>query len=325
MKNAVSYYYNLSIDSFSSSNSNYYIKSGGETFMFYKTYKSTKEITEVYKLFNNINNSYSLNKTVYRYFHRIILNKDYLPYTMVDNNYYVLLKLSNINNDYISIYDVKNMINSSSENIFFDNQLLKDSYSLMRFDWENLWKSKIDYIEYQLAHLGVEYNMIFPIVHYFIGMGENAIYYVNRIFQIMISKELNFDFKKKITLCHRRLCCDTKLFDFFNPFNIVIDHYSRDVAEYLKSSFINDSYDFNTIEAFIDELSFSDIDFNLLFARLLFPSFFLDLYIDGINSGNFDFLLNIKNRCLEYQLFLKTIYSVIGKRAQLFKVDWLVK
>lgn len=325
MKNAVSYYYNLSIDSFSSSNSNYYIKSGEETFMFYKTYRSVKEITDVYKLFNNINNNYSLSKTVYRYFHKIILNKDYLPYTIIDNNCYVLLKLSNINNDYISIYDVKNMIDSSSDNLFFDSQLLKDNYSLLRFDWENLWKNKIDYIEYQLIHLGAQYNMILPVVHYFIGMGENAIYYINRVFQLLIANDVNFDIKKRLTLCHKRLCSDTKLFDFFNPFNIVIDHYSRDVAEYLKSAFINDSYDFNTIEVFINELSFSDIDFNLLFARLLFPSFFLDLYIDGINSGNFDLLLSIKSRSLEYQLFLKTIYTIIGKHAKLFKVDWLVK
>lgn len=324
MKNAVSYYYNLSIDSFSSSNSNYYIKSGGETFMFYKTHKNIKEIIDVYKLFNNINSNYSLNDTVYRYFHKIILNKDNLPYTIIDNNYYILLKVSNISNDYISIYDVGNMINSSANNIFFDNQLLKESYSLMRFDWENLWKNKIDYIEYQLVHLGVQYNSILPIVHYFIGMGENAIYYVNRVLKT-ISGDFSFDINKKVTLCHKRLCCDTKLFDFFNPFNIVIDHYSRDVAEYLKSAFINDSYDFNTIEVFISELPFSSVDFNLLFARLLFPSFFLDLYIDGINSGNFDILLSIRGRFLEYQLFLKTIYSIIAKRAQLFKVDWLVK
>lgn len=290
--------------------------------MFYRTYRSIKEIADVYSLFNTFRNSYLIDKTIFNFFHKIILNKEFSPFTIVDNNCYVLLKLSNVSNDTISIYDIKNIIDSNINNFFSNNEFLKKHSSLVRFNWESLWKEKVDYIEYQLIHLGQEYDKLLPILYYFIGMGENAIYYVNQIFT---SSKFNAINLKNISLSHRRVCSDTKLSDFFNPFNIVIDHSSRDIAEYLKSCFINDSYDFNTIENFLNELNFNNLDYNLLFARLLFPSLFLDLYIDCINNNDLKKLLEIKERCDEYQLFLKNIYNIINNKTELLKIDWLIK
>ena len=318
MKNAVMYYYNLIIDSFTSSNSNYYIKSGNDSFMLYKTFRSSKEIADIYNLFNGFRNSYDIGNKVVHFFHKIVLNKDYSVCSIIDDNCYVLLKLSNLNDDKISIYDIKNVINGN-----INNEALKKFGSLFRFNWEEMWKEKLDYIEYQIGHLDSSYEELFSVLHYFIGIGENAVYYMHKIFHTLIINNVNLT--NRISICHKRLCSDTRMIDFFNPFNIVIDHVSRDVAEYLKSSFINDDYDFNLIEEFFDELDFSVVDYNLLFARMLFPSFFLDLYIDSINTSRFEILLSIKNRCMEYQMFLKNIYEIINRRASLFKVSWLVK
>lgn len=318
MKNAVMYYYNLVIDSFTSSNSNYYIRSGNDYFMLYKTFRSSKEITDIYNLFNSFRNIYEVDNKVVHFFHKIVLNKDYSVYSIIDGNYYVLLKLSNLNNDKISIYDIKNVISGN-----INSEALKKFGSLFRFNWEEMWKEKLDYIEYQIGHLDSSYEELLSVLHYFIGIGENAVYYMHKIFNTLAINNANLT--SRLSICHKRLCSDTKMIDFFNPFNIVIDHVSRDVAEYLKSSFINDDYDFIAIEEFFDELDFSAIDYNLLFARMLFPSFFLDLYIDSINLNRLEILLSIKNRCMEYQLFLKNIYEIISKKVNLFKVYWLVK
>ena len=54
-------------------------------------------------------------------------------------------------------------------------------------------------------------------------------------------------------LAHRRMKCYEDLFDYYNPLNIVIDDFSRDLAEYLKVRFFSGKKEENF--SFLDQLS----------------------------------------------------------------------
>ena len=75
------------------------------------------------------------------------------------------------------------------------------------------------------------------------------------------------------------------LLDFTNPLNFVIDYKERDLGEYLKSFVISKNYSNASLDRMIN---FSDRDsVVLVISRILFPSYYFDLYEDII-LGNKD-------------------------------------
>jgi hypothetical protein len=63
----------------------------------------------------------------------------------------------------------------------------------------------------------------------------------------------------------------------------------------------------------------------MLFARLLFPTYYFDIYEDVMNkSRNEDDLIKIIEKVEEYEKFLKKTYFEISKYAQLQKINWLI-
>ena len=59
-------------------------------------------------------------------------------------------------------------------------------------------------------------------------------------------------------------------------------------------------------------------------ARLLFPSFYFDIYEDIVNGYTKEKeIIKILNRTDEYQEFLKYIYNYINKKKPIIKIDWL--
>ena len=136
------------------------------------------------------------------------------------------------------------------------------------------------------------------------------------------------------------------LFDLYNPFNLVIDYKVRDVAEYIKSVFfygenscvegvvnsenmIVDKCNiilerifkkYITIIHYIKKYIFDNEALKLLFARLLFPSYYFDLYENVIdNSLNENVISCIIKKSSAYEEFLKTILL----KTPIPYVEWL--
>ena len=64
----------------------------------------------------------------------------------------------------------------------------------------------------------------------------------------------------------------------------------------------------------------------MLYARLLYPSYYFDIYEDIMNNnGDEERLLPIIKKVNEYEDFLKKAYTEISKYTNLEKVDWLLK
>lgn len=293
MKNVINYYYGFNI-------STIYQVNG----IFYFTYLNNKyilkefdrEINEIYRLYT-LNNILLKNNN---YFHKIILNKNNLPYISVNNKIYVLVKLSNVINDKICIYDITAI----------KLNITRELSSLVMSDWYNLWIRKIDYLEYKIEH--IENNKkIIPIYYFFIGMSENAVSLIKNS-----TDKLKTD-SDKLVVSHRRLDSDMNIIDYYLPLDLVIDHKVRDLAEYVKSTIIKNTFDYNLLDEYLNYANLSEYGYSLLLARILFPTFFFD------NLENYDYLYDFDID--KYISYLKDVYYIIKNRSNIELIDWLEK
>lgn len=179
-----------------------------------------------------------------------------------------------------------------------------------KLGWINLWQNKLDYYEYQQSHINY-YSYISESFNYYLGMGETAIAYIR----------YNVDYNEiPIFLSHKRISNT----DFNNPFNLTFDYKARDVSGYLKYLFLHDEYHEFDMESFFGLLNFSRLDYILLYGRLLFPSFYFDVYDEVINDGmDQKKIKSIITRSEEYEAFLKTIFAKINSLIPIPSVEWL--
>jgi len=255
MKKYIEYYYNLYIEQISFDSSKYYILSNNKKYILKKINREFD--IDGYKRIKN-----ALNK--YKYFFNIVYNKYGNLVTTINNEQYVLLSLTNIPNETISIYDIKN-----------DMHIRNNIVSNFREEWIKKWEQKIDYFEELLTNKKEFYSELYPVFQYYIGIGEETIMYL---------KSINDKHDDLPTIQHYRLRLCSDLYYYYDPTNVVIDHCSRDIAEYIKSMIISH----NNIDEFIVILDeylnshiFSNHDIKMMYARILFPTFFFD-YIEEI-------------------------------------------
>ncbi len=307
MKNVINYFYNMNIDNIRMIDDNYYFIFQDNDFIF-------QRINDFRFDFNAI---YILNKILLNNngaFYRIILNKDNQILTVTNNQRYILL-MSNLNIDKkIDFYDLLDT------NIPIDNNI-KEIMSLNRFKWVELWSSKIDYFEIYINHNIHNYNLLNKYANYFIGLGENAINYVNNT--INSFKPTNYD---KLVVSHKRINVNTSLKDLYNPIYLVLDHQTRDISEYLKMLFLSSKYKRSDIYSYINEISLSNYGAGLLMARMLFPSFFFDKFELLVeNKISERECLKIIDRMNEYEEYIYYIYKVLRNKYDIFEIEWLKK
>lgn len=300
MKNALIYYYNLDPEEFYQQGEDYFLRHQGVSYRLCYYQRSLEEIASLWEL-----NQISL-ELGYPY-QRIILNRDHQVLTSIKEKYYVLLQLSPVHNlSYLTYHHIK------QENPVLSIDKMQ---SLLRNDWKKLWSTKVDYFEYQMSHLGRKYPLLLASLPYFIGLAENAISYL---------EEANREKRErpKLVISHKRVGCHTTFLDYYNPLELVIDEKARDVSEYLKSLFWEERV--LDVNSYIDSLSFSKYEFQLLYARLLFPCFYFDCY-ERVVFGKEDekTIRSITDRMEEYEYFLFQVYKSIAKRVSIAPVAWL--
>ena len=111
---------------------------------------------------------------------------------------------------------------------------------------------------------------------------------------------------------------------FNNPQNIIIDYRSRDIAEYLKYIFINDTYDYNNIEKFFKKIKLNKFLYQLIYARMLFPTFYFDAYDNIINNNISEMeIKKIIAKSSDYEDYVKNIYSIINSFVSIPEVSWI--
>lgn len=205
---------------------------------------------------------------------------------------------------------------------FADKLVIGSKKSILyRNQWAELWSAKADYFEYQIRQLGKDKPIILNSFSYYIGLMENAIAYVNNT-----TKKYNLSVNEHITLQRKRVVFPNIALNYFNPIHYVIDIEVRDIASYFKSLFFNSYEDlFTEVYAYLKRRKLGMLGYQLLYARLMYPSFYFDIY-EKVMEGEMEesALLPIINKVEDYELFLRDMYQIISEFAPIERVEWLV-
>ncbi len=299
MKDLLNYYYYIITDRINMLNHNYYFTYMNNYFCLYRYDKEIDTIKEIFNLNTYmLYNNYKINK--------IILNRENSIITYYQNHSYVLILLENYNKRLINLNDI----------IIFNRRLTNQRNILNRTNWLELWSRKIDNIEYSIKHLRLKYKLIYNSIYYYIGLTENAISYL---------KSLRIE-NQNISISHRRVDIDDTITEFYNPLNLIIDYHVRDLAEYLKSGFFKRKLSVENIISYLKRIKMSNIDYIFFYVRMLFPSYFFDLY-DLIISGKVkeEKILMITKYQNEYEYLLYEIYILIKSHISIIGLEWINK
>lgn len=306
MKEIINYYYNFYVEEVDEQEKYSSFKYYGDEFYFAFFNRSEEELADIIEICQEL-------KQKGIRVHDIIQNRENKLLTKVGDNYYILLKLNVNKNEKINFIETIEIINKLKLNNY--------NSKLYRNNWSELWNKKVDYFEYQIKEIGKEKTVILDSFGYYIGLAENAISYVNKI-----NKVIGISDKDNIVLCHRRVFFPNTTLNYFNPLSFIFDLEIRDIAEYLKIEFFNNEDSFLDLKTYLKIKKLTPYSYHMLYARLLYPSYYFDIYENIMNnSEDENKLIKIINKVNDYEEFLRKSYFEISKYANLEKIDWLIK
>lgn len=296
MKNFIEYFYNMRIDKIVYVDGYYYFVLNS---YIYKLY--------VYDDYKDVNFLVEVNKRLVgnTLMSEIIINRNGEAISNYNNNSYILIRI------YVNI----NKIISLEEISYLANSLHREN---MQINWGNLWSRKIDYLEELINENGKKYPVIVDSFNYFVGMAENAISYYNNV---------GLSENYKYVISHRIIRFNDTVECLYNPLNIIFDYRVRDVAEYLKNAFfrnnLNVYYEFKN---YLKNNNLSVNEIQLLVARLLYPSFYFDMYDDIIvDEKEEKIIFNVITRLDEYECYLSKIIEYLSVNYGIEDILWLKK
>lgn len=300
MKNVINYFYNLNIADIYNKDNIYYFYYNDELYHFYIYNNNIKNIT----LTKDINNSLKNNTLI----HEIITNKDNSIITYYNNIPYILCKISININKPITLGEIT----------YLANKTISTDTKITYHSWQDLWSIKIDYLEKVINENGKKYPIIVDSFNYFVGMAENAISYYNNL----SSKEID---NNTLVISHRIININDTVYAIYDPVNIIIDHKSRDIAEYIKYSFFsNNTKIYQELNIYFKYNYYSKDDIILLLSRVLYPSFYFNMYEDiMINNKEEKIITNITSKLDKYELYLYNIFKYFNRFYSLPIPEWL--
>ncbi len=296
----INYYYDLYPDVINKIDDNYMFYVNLEKYYFIVYDRFIEELDEIVDLNKKMIENGSMVS-------EIITNK----YDKVINNYnnkiYILLRVYVNDTKKVDIQDIIYMLNEVN---------VDKTYKLItRTNWAKLWEDKVDYFEYQMGHIIKKYRLLYNTIDYYIGMSENAIFYLKNIVS-------SYEGKISIGISHKRIGVSSTLFDLYNPLNLIIDYKIRDISLYIKDAFFNDKDLNNILKCIYSNFYFDKLNLSLMFSRLLFPSYFYDSFEQIVYNGeNENIMYDLIKKSSSYEEFLD--YFI--KTCNLQSIDWLNK
>ncbi len=303
MKDFINFYYGINIDSIKKENDYYRFDYNGDIYYLIPFNQNASRIN-YYQDFTNRLLKYNIQS------HIIMINKDNNYISNMEDVNYILLKTIN-KNDEISIIDIYNY-----QKLFLNEKIMPNkNYTY----WSSLWAIKNDFLESSLKELKKD-KIIDLSFDYYIGLSENAIIYYN----MTVNNYKNNN--NYLTWCHKRVYYPNQTINYFNPISYIYDYEVRDIAEYLKETFFVDkNIAYDELNTYLKICRLDNYKTNLLFARLLYPSYYFDMLEKWINNKcESSKLIGIISKQKEYEVFLKDVYNILSSKALLFSVDYLI-
>lgn len=306
MEQFLKYFYDIYIDNLYKKDNKYYFYKDNSLFCIVKNYRLPEELKDILEICYEMQSRFPVSQIVFNKFGQI--SSDY------DNNNYILLKINTSMSSDITINDIIKINNS----LFLN----KDKKELYRNNWAKLWESKVDYFEYQIKELGRNKKIILNSFSYYIGLAENAISIAN-ICELYNKDNMN----EKVVLSHRRINYPCMEYEFYNPLEYIFDIQVRDVSEYLKSMFFytDRNHTIKELKNYLLSTRLSNYEANMLYARLLYPTYYFDIYEKVIEDLKEESeLLDIINKVDEYELFLKEAYFELSRMHKIEQINWII-
>ena len=295
MKNFLEYFYNIKTSNIDENKKYYSFTYNNYLYRLY-IYEEYDDINSLYNISNSLSNDTLISLIIKNKFNQIL--------TSYNGINYILIKIFvNINKN-ITLEEIK----------YFDNSL---SNPKVKTNWGMLWSNKIDYLEQFISENGKKYPIIVDSFNYYVGMAENAISYYNDIDTSNI----------KSFISHKKIRIDDKVDAIYNPLNIIFDYKVRDIAEYIKISFFNNNYNiYNELNNYFKSNYLSYNEVMLLVARLLYPSFYFDLYEDILlDKQDEKIILDYVSRTNDYEKYLRDMINYFRNMYDIPVIEWLKK
>ena len=250
---------------------------------------------------------FSINNNLYIFKEIFDENKVYKNISYIDTNlYHEIIRdvknrvVSSYNNHLYVLMAVKIGVN---RNIIIDdlmqNRILY-YINLNSFKWIELWKNKIDQVEHIIR--SNEYKFSFSnlsIINYYLELSEIALCF--------LLNYIESNQRISMSLCHERIRNNYSLYDLYDSTDLIIDNYTRDIGEYIKCDIISGYFDSKRY-VFIKYINY--VDKVLLFSRILFPSYFYDIFDDYVlNDKSFESFDNNFLFINEYSKCIKELFD----------------
>ena len=295
MNNFIKYFYGMNVDKVIYNEKYYSFVYQGYIFRLYPYYDSYRNVNSLYEL-----NLKLVGNTLMS---EIVVNRNNEVVTSYNGVSYILLKLFVNINKGISLNEISCFADFSYQ-------------EKLNVNWGILWSNKIDYLEDLINENGKKYPLIVDSFNYFVGLAENAISYFNSIL---------IDTDYRYVISHKVIRWDDMVDVLYNPMNIIFDFRVRDVAEYIKNSFFNNNYNiFNELVVYLKKSQLSLMEVKLLISRLLYPSFYFEMYEDIlIDNKEEKIILEIISRLDDYEEYLDKVISFFRVYFDVDEVEWL--
>lgn len=236
----------------------------------------------------------------------IILNRYHEALTKYNNTSYILVKNYSLDEHQISLNEI----------LFLMRLLIIEENK--PHAWDILWAKKIDYLEELISQFGKKYPIMVDSFNYFVGLAENAISYFSSI---------RIQQNNRYYIQHKTLKLDNEKGSLYDPINIIFDYQIRDIAEYLKNAFFLDNTEiYQEFSTYLNHNILSQDEAKMLVARLLYPSFYFNLYEEVLNNGKDETIfLEIIKKLNDYERYLNRLIEMIRKRYDVDEIKWLKK
>ncbi len=301
MKESIEYYYDINIVELNENNNVYSFFLNDTKYIFVLFIRSINDIDDII----NVSKELKLKNIPVM---DIMYNRKKEVITKINDSNYIMLK---VQNNYMEEVDFFEMINNKC--------VTSNHLKNYKNNWGELWSSKIDYYEYQVSELASDKKIILDSFSYYVGLAENAISIVNKV-----NASYEYGANENIVLSHRRIFFPNIQLNYYNPLSYIFDLKIRDVGEYIKSMFFSSSNALLDLSLYLKCVKLSIYEYNMLFARILYPTYYFDIYekvmLENLSENE---LLKIISRVDEFEMFLKKAHIEISKYALIESVEWL--
>ena len=234
--------------------------------------------------------------------------KIYYEISLIDNSYNKIIKTKR-NDLFLKYKNNIYILEKINMNRIKSNEVLKDYKNvkiIKKNNWKELWINKVNEIE----KIRITDNDIIELNSYYMGLAESAISFLNN--------DKDKIEEKQNSICRIRI--NDK--DYRNNNNIIIDYKERDYAEYIKYLFFSNKEKEAT--DFLKKIDLKKYNKELIFSRLLFPTYYYDIVENIVLSNNKqkEQIEIIKKNIKKYELFLfKSSELLFSKQV----IEWIKK